>query len=918
MHTSFIDQVLSNVWDGEQNLENTVFVLPSRRAGTYLRNSISHKASGNVFAPKIYSIEQFIEQLSGLSYATLPEQLFCLYKAHLEVAGSEKESFFEFSRWARVLLADFDEIDRYLIPHKDIFSYLAAITEVNHWYLRKEKTSLIKDYIKFWERLEPLYQKFVGFLLEKKLGHQGLIYRTAFERLDLYLESSKNYNHVFLGFNALNTAESKIIQNILQNTNSDIYWDIDQYFLEESYHDAGYFIRRHQKSWKYFQNNGIKGVSDHFLAPKNIEIIGVPKNVSQVKYIGHILDTISEHKTVSLDNTALILSDESLLNPLINSLPAQLDSANITMGYPLKNSPLTGVFEEFFDLFQQSNKRGWYYKKIIGFLSLPYIQLLLSDSDSQGFRSLRVEVKKMNMIYLPDQFLDSYLPEVSQVLFNPSNLQVGEFLKSCFYIIEGLKRELEKKKHRGLEVEQLFGFNSIFKQLDEMHQVFPYISDIRALQGLYHELMAQQTIDFEGEPLKGLQIMGMLESRVLDFETVIISSVNEGILPAGKQGNSFIPFDVKKELGLPAYKEKDAVYTYHFYRLLQRAKKIYILYNTEPDVLLGGEKSRLIHQLQTDKNTRTFIKDRLATMELPNYLPAPEEFPKSEEAMSAIQDLANRGFSPTSLIQYIRNPQEFYKRALLRIEEPTMVDETIAANTFGTIIHNSLEAVLKPFVGQILDPKSLQSILPDIRNVVLSHFTEFYSESSIHHGKNYIVFQVLVRTVENFIKYEISICRRKKVRIIQLEKRLKIPLDIPGILFPVFLKGTLDRIDEVDGRLRIVDYKTGKVNLADMGLSSWEDLAEDVRYSKVFQVLSYAYMYTNAQNNTVLDGGVISLKNLSQGYLDFALLEKKGSRKRHPGIDQDRLQSFERVLFQLIREICNPDVPFVEKVEPAI
>ncbi len=918
MQQSFIDQVLSEVWDGEQNLENTIFVLPSRRAGTYLRNSISRKARGNIFAPRIYSIEQFIEQMSGLSYATLPEQLFSLYKAHLKISKADKESFYEFNKWARVLLADFDEIDRYLIPHSKIFSYLAAITEVNHWYVRKDKTPLITDYIKFWERLEPLYQTYAGLLLEKNRGHQGLVYRKAYERLDHYLDSSSLIRHVFLGFNALNEAESRIIQKILQQTSASIFWDLDHYFLDEPYHDAGFFIRNHQKNWKYFQNNNIRGLSNSFLSPKNIEIIGVPKNVSQVKYIGQILGGILKKSVEPLDKTALVLADESLLNPLLNSLPTQLDRANITMGYPLKNSAMAAVFDRFFDLFLQPNKRGWYYKNIIGFLSLPYIRMLFRDSEREGFSRMRAEVRKMNVIYISDQFLEAYLPEMYQILFKSANLQVGEFLKGCFYIIEGLKRELEKQNPRGLEVEQLFGFYSIFKQLDEMHQEFPYIDDIRALQGLYYELIAQQTIDFEGEPLEGLQIMGMLESRVLDFETVIISSVNEGILPAGKQGNSIIPYDVKKEFGLPTYKEKDAVYTYHFYRLLQRAKKIYILYNTEPDVLLGGEKSRLIHQLLTDGNTAPFVKDRLATMELPVSLPSSNEFPKDEELMRAIEELAGRGFSPTSLTRYIRNPHEFYKRALLKIKEPTAVDETIAPNTFGTIIHNSLETLMKPYVGHILDPMRLRSTLPDIRSVVLSHFTEFYSESSINHGKNLIVFQVLVRTIENFIRYEMDFCARKKIKLLEVEKRLKIPLEIPGIPFTVFLKGTLDRIDEVDGQLRIIDYKTGRVKLTDMSLGTWEDLLDDTRYMKVFQVLSYAYMYTKAQKNTVLDGGVISLKNLSQGYLDFALLEKKGSRKRYPGIGKDRLQSFEKQLFRLIREICDPSKPFIEKVEQTI
>jgi len=915
MQPSFIEQVLFEVWDREQDLENIVFVLPSRRAGTFLKNSIASHTRRSIFAPRIYSIEQFIEQIAGLTKATMPEQLFCLYQAHLDISGTEKEPFHEFSKWARVLLADFDEIDRYLIPHQKIFSYLAAITEVNHWYVQKKRTALIENYIKFWEQLEPLYNNYISQLLQKNFGHQGLVYRKAYEQLDHYLEASVELKHVFLGFNALNEAESRIIQEILKHSESNIYWDLDRYFLEEPYHDAGYFIRQHKKKWHYYESRNIQGISDGFLAPKNIEIIGVPKNVSQVKYIGELLSRHADNKTPKLEKTAVVLADESLLNPLLNSLPPQLEHANITMGYPLKNSALTGLFEQFFELSLQGEKRGWYHKIILSFLSLPYIQLLLTDHDGKALAEMESDVRKMNIVYISHQLLKTHIKDAYHLFFRPENTKVQDFLKSCLDIILDLKRELGKSKSNNLELDQLFGFYTIFKQLDDMVREHPYIDDISGLHGLYTELLAQQTIDFEGEPLQGLQIMGMLESRVLDFETVIISSVNEGILPAGKQGNSFIPYDVKRELGLPTYKEKDAVYTYHFYRLLQRAKNVYLLYNTEPDVLLGGEKSRLLHQLLNDRNTAPFVKERLASMELPADRPQPIEIPKSTDIIQSIVELAGHGFSPTSLTQYVRNPLDFYKRSILRLEESAEVDETIAANTFGTIIHNSLETLLKPFVGETLSGEALRSLRPEIKPVVLQYFTSFYAESSIKHGKNSIAFQVLVRTVENFIDAEISACSKSSIKILELEKRLKIPLNIPGLSFPVFLKGTLDRVDEVDGNLRIVDYKTGKVEPSDMNLAQWTDLIEDKRYGKAFQVLAYAYMYTAQKSMPEIDGGVISLKNLSKGYLNFATVEKKGSRNRHQGIDSAKLQLFEAQLFELIREICDPSIPFVEKQE---
>ena len=914
MQQKFLNRVLDELLHDETNLQDYVFVVPSRRAATFFKSCISKKIKRTIFAPEIYSIEYFIEHISGLHYATSTEQLFALYQSYLELEVENNESFLEFSKWARTLLLDFDEIDRYLIPHKKIFSYLAAITEVNHWYLQKERTPMMQEYIAFWNKLEPLYTKYKEVLLQDGRGHQGLLYRIAADKVEDYLENNKGKKHVFIGFNALNNAESHIIQKILASGEAEIFWDLDQYFLDEAYHDAGYFIRQHLNQWEYFRNHSIKGLNNDYLAPKQFEITGVPKHVSQVKYIGQIIKNKLSENPGSLENTALVLADESLLNPLLNALPEELKNANITMGYPLKNTPIAAFFTQFIELYLRDDTAGWYYKTVLSFIDQPFVQLVLSERESEAFSNFKSLVHQKNLIYLTRKSLLSIKGEIWQHLFCEENKEVGHFLDSCITLVHLIRNKLEEKEGVSLELEYLYSLYTLFNQLKELITTYSFLSDIPTLYGIYNELLHQETIDFQGEPMQGLQIMGMLESRVLDFDTVIISSVNEGIIPSGKQGNSFIPYDVKKELGLPTYKEKDAVYTYHFYRLLQRAKNIHLTYNTEADVLEGGEPSRLIHQLLADKNTAAYINQKLASMKIEVDPPEPISIQKNSTLMAAIENHASTGFSPTSLTQYIRNPVEFYKRSILRIEESEDVEESIAARTFGIIIHEVLEELYQPFLGEYLEASSLKSLRSDIEFKVRHHFLRFYEESSLTRGKNSIAFKVLVRYVENFLDTEIRQLKQNKIKLLALEKQLTANIDVVGVPYPVKLKGKLDRVDEVNGKLRILDYKTGRVTVAEMNVVDWNKLIQETQLNKAFQVLCYAFMYNSSEGIYDLDAGVISFKNMKQGFISFAIKEKPRSRKRIPGINPEILELFNQQLHLLIQEICNPEIPFTEKV----
>ena len=912
---SFLDEIVNSIHSEQESFEDAIFVLPSKRAGTFLRNSIANITDRTIFSPEIYSIEEFVGNISGLSTATNTQQLFELYYAYLDQTKDEKENYLDFSKWGQTLLQDINEIDRYLIDTGKLFSNLSAIQEINHWYLAAEKTKMVEDYIKFWNNLEELYTTFNQKLLKQGIGHQGLIYRKAYENLESYLEANKDNRYIFIGFNALNTAESNIIQRILQTKNAEIYWDIDEYYLDDPIHDAGYFIRSHKKKWPYLHENPLKGISSSFLQKKNIRVIGVPKNISQVKYVGALLKEIHIENRDLLKRTAVVLSDETLLNPLLNSIPSEIEKVNITMGYPLNKSNFESFFIQFFDLYINKQANGWYYKSVLSFLSHSYTQLLLKEGSVNLAETLTRNIKDKNLTFLEENEIVSYDITESQnlnKLFFGQTPTTNEFIERCIALVLLLKTELQSSGNK-LALEELYRFYGIFNQVQELLEKHDFINDLKSLQALFKELLSMETLDFKGDPLEGLQLMGVLESRNLDFETVIMTSVNEGIIPSGKSNNSFIPYDLKRAFGLPTFKEKDAVYTYHFYHLLQRAKNIYLIYNTEPDVLEGGERSRLITQLLTDDNIKENITECIAIPEIKVKTNKGGLITKDDMLMALVQGKAQKGFSPSSLSTYIRNPIDFYKQNLLGINDLLEVEETVAANTFGTIIHDTLEDLYMPMIGDYLNKEILKTAKTKIDALVNKHFTKSYTDSRILRGKNLIAFNVIKKYVEHFIDQEIVQSQRHKIKILALEQKMEIALDIPELEFPVKLRGKLDRIDEIDGVLRIIDYKSGKVVANQVEIYDWSLITEDYKYSKAFQLLCYAQMYGSTQKFDQIEAGIISFKNLNAGMLGFATKESKNSRSKDKAITHETLNAFTSELKRLVLEICNPNIPFIEK-----
>ncbi|WP_350286611.1 PD-(D/E)XK nuclease family protein [uncultured Croceitalea sp.] len=874
-----------------------------------MKKYIAEEISTPIFLPKILSIEEFILVISELRKIDTTELVFRLFDVYNQTGIKDKDDFLTFNRWATTLLADFDELDRYLVDADAIFDYLTAIKRIQAWDNQDHKSDLVTGYINFTKSFKELYSNLRRNLLEDKLSYQGLRYEIATKRLPLYIEKSKDNPHIFIGFNGLNMAENQIIQKLLESTNSEVYWDLDTYFLHDTLHDAGYFIRQHLKNWAYFSTNTLHGLSSDYLDTKYIEITGIPKNISQAKYVGNLLSQLA--KTAFNQPVALVLADETLLPAIINSLPINIGPVNITMGFPLEKTSTANFFEILLDFYDARTNSGWYFEDVLRLFSHPITKTLFNNPTTA--HKVAHTIHKNNYVFLSPSHLkklfEEYNDDLERFLILEPNSK--SFVETSLNILTILKNHFAKHPNL-IEQESLFLFSKIFNQISDYIQKRAYLDNFKTLKGLMVELVSIEKLNFKGNPTSGLQIMGMLESRTLDFETVIMTSVNEGILPAGKSNNSFIPYDVKKEFSMPTFKDKDAVYAYHFYRLIQRAKTVYLTYNTESDVLEGGERSRFITQLLTDENIKHNVRHQIASPSIPIRAPKDISIVKSQRLVEDLKSIALSGFSPTSLSNYIRNPYTFYQKNVLKIKETENVEETMAYNTFGTIIHDVLEVLLKPFVGQIMTEENLLATKKSIPQVTKQNFVKTFSDQNLDSGQNLIAFNVIKTYISNVIDFEIAQSKTKQIKLIALEHNLKIELNISELPFPIFLKGKLDRIDEVDGQVRIIDYKTGNVTSSELELTAIEQVIVSKNKSKAFQLLCYGLMCQKFDGLTNIQAGIFPIKKMKSGMLNFAIKPSPRAAVKNRLIDMDVIHRFEEALKGLILELFDTTIPFTD------
>lgn len=902
---SFISESIDDILHHNSTLKNVILVLPSQRAKVFVRNILKRKVELG-FLPILYNIEEWISEVSGLQKIEASNLVFEFYKVYSEIEASP-EPFKNFIDWAPTVLNDFNEIDQYLVDTKRIFDYVRDIQRLQNWSVSGsfQETELIKSHRYFLQKLNPFYEKLYASLVEKKLGYQGVLYREAVDNIEGYLNRHKETNFYFLGFNALNRSEEFLFKRVVTHNNSEIYWDIDDIFLQNN-HQVAHFISKYKSDWTYYKENEFKFIRNNFNQLTAIEVIGASKQVSQLKYVSELLLEQSD-----IQKAALILGDESVLPVVLNSIPSNIEGINITMGYELKNLPITGFFSFIIQL-QSENRNSYYYKDVFKILNHSFLREKFPKSHQIIIDNFISEVELKNKTFIGREELIKYFESFEGRFLSVLKIIFSAFESTQLSIVGFLNLiDFLKEESNAIEKESLFRFYTIFNQLSDLEQAYGYLEDLKTLSHFFDRFLANESLYFQGEPLSGLQIMGLLETRVLDFENLIITGVNEGILPKDSSANSFIPFDVKLAFKLPTYREKDAIFAYHFFRLISRAKRVTLLYNAISDDFGRGEPSRLVKQLELLKPSvlKTMVSPPVHSEEL-----VAREIVANSEIKKRVEHLLFSGVSSTAITTYLNNPLSFYKKYVLGLNEPEEVEETIASRTLGNVIHFTLKALYLPYLNQYISVSHIKSMKEKSESEVTKWLKSEIKEGNISTGKNRLIYEVAKRYVFNFLDIEAKFLSDSKntLKILSLEDNFKTELEIPGLDRPVVLKGQIDRIDECNGIVRITDYKTGKVETSNVNFASFEDL-EDSKYHKAVQLLIYALLIQNANFDfkNGLQAGNVSFKNLQSGFLK---LNFTGSRKQDNQITEERLDLFvnflQKVISNLMDESC-----FVENLE---
>jgi len=911
---SFIKKVLLDLKNQNFDFSQSIFILPNKRSGFHLKKTLSEVISKTIFSPEIVSIENFIEELSELKLLSNTELIFEFYSIYLNITPNDKQEKFEdFIKWSRILIQDFNIIDKEIEDPSRIFDYLKAVKEMDHWSLDSNPTELVKRHLYFWSNIKSYYKEFSNHLLNINSGYQGIIEKKALINVENYIKKKADLKYVFVGFNALNKIESLVIQKFLKTGLAKIYWDIDKISINSTFNNSGFFINHYRSNWPYYKNKEINWINDNYSSKKNINVIGVSKNIGQVKYIGEII----KKNIGKQGKTAIVLGDESLLIPMLSSLPKGIEGVNITMGFPLFSSSVSSLFYKLFRLHTKA-KTTYYYKDVMSILSHELIKPLFNFEEVNYSDLIIEKINNGNIVNIKLEFLINNTKVnkgLIKLLFKSWSDNVDIAISNSKELITQIRNSLLIKDGGILTVEHLYRFNEIFNELFVLKKKFKFINSIAILFDLFQDIVRNERLKFNSESFSKIQIMGLLESRVLDFETVIISSVNEGVLPSGNTENSFIPFDVKIDNNIPTYKEQDAIYSYHFYRLIQRAKNVHLIYNTEVDALKGGEKSRFIRQIEFEGI------HKINQIIINSYTPKNEEnlieISKTNEIINDLKNLAKKGFSASSILSYIREPLTFYYKKILKIPDELRVEETIESNTLGTVIHESLKEIYKPLINKFITVEYLKAQLKKLDKIVKNQFKIIYNNGQFKSGKNLIILEVAIKYISDFIKIEIeSIMSGDSIQIIGIEEDFNVKFQSEKFKDEINLKGQIDRIDNFNGKLRIIDYKTGKkIEKRELNLSNWENLEMD--YDKIknwFQLLFYAYAYNMTNNqNLPTEVGIISFKNLKSGLLKFNF----GTRFDNKSIISDEiLKNYKILLENILTEIMDSNMSFVEKKLP--
>jgi len=927
----FVDKVATYVKESTVSLEDWIIILPSERAKQFVQKAIFESYQHPVFSPKIVTINQWIKQHTPSTILTKTRLLLTLFEVHRKHGKHEIDSVFdEFMTWGNILLSDFDEMERYLIDSNYLFRNLKDIKEIENWSFGEgvKLSERQKRFMEFWDRLPHYYKEFNSILTAKKAAYGGKSYRDLSENIEKVFEFNPNAHFLFCGFNAMSLAEKKIIKQLTQLGRGHLLVDADAYYYDDIQHEAGAFIR---DSTNYL---GIKKPSfvlnSITTQPKQIQLISCSQTIGQVTAIGSLLASFSSDK---IANSLVLLADESLIVPLINSIPSNVGQANITLGLPLKNSSVRTWVELLFKIQEgilKYKRVVIYHKDLLAFWNHPFIIALVTKEEEKQIQDKELTMRKFNTIFqqVKKVQISPRLDELLSLAYMPWENNWKNALNCIRKFNELLFDHLtdtylyEKTLIQGFD-------KAIIDFQNCVSEDFPTMS-IHTFKNLFNQEWTRDTMAFYGNPIGGLQIMGLLETRLLDFKTILVVGMNEGKMPPTNPIQTLIPMDLRKHVGLPMPRDKQGLFAHHFYRLLHTCSEMYITFSASMEGVNSNEPSRYLLQLELElakfSSEISFTK-KFYTLESNQQITKIKSIDKTNDLVLKLDELLQTGISASAIKTYFTCPLDFYYRYILRFGEEEKIEESIESNQLGTFVHAVLEELYHPYAlkdkqGLLKTTVPPKILVEDIEEMIKRYPYEMRKQFSAHFsgdaeaftkGKNYLSFTMALELTKRFFEFEkkrMLELYNSGVRIVALEEKLeeKVTVQVFGKPKEITLKGVIDRVDEFNDEIYIWDYKTGKVDVKDVGkeLKKEEDkigyLVESSKNSKhFFQLMLYCFLYFKRFHRIPKSSAIISLVNIKNS--PFELYTQSVSIA-------EMIELFPEVLGKILEEMYDEDSSF--------
>jgi hypothetical protein len=922
---TFVKSIANHVKEANIPLEDLTIIVPSERMRKYIAAALYEEFQRPTLAPEMITIDHWIKRHTPNTIIDKTRALVLLFNIQLKhVKEQVDESFDEFLTWGEILLNDFNEIDRYLLEAKQVFKNLADIKEIENWSFDSETlTEGQKRFMEFWDRLPVYYNELNKTLKDNNQLLPGSAFQEATVNIDRFFTSNPQQRFLFAGFNALSPAETSLIKQLSQMGRADILVDADEYYVNNKQHEAGTFIRKLKEDLGV---SNLPVIKNELIAKTiNIELIECAQNTGQVKVAASIIQGLTKDE---INETLLLLADESLITSLIKNLPANIGKANITLGLPIKNTAIKTWMELLFAI--QENKvrfktNALYYADFQSIWNHPFILALLNEDEKKEAQKVEQEIIKRNKIFVSVKNINvsTHLNDILTLITTDWENDWRATLK--------LIRSLNQKFYGAFE--PIFAFEKAILEcfdgslIDFENILAEGIPDmsLRSFKHLFNQHWSQKSIAYHGNPLDGIQIMGLLETRGLDFKRIICIGMNEGKLPPTNPIQTMIPMDLRRYLGLPTPREKQGLFSHHFYRLLHKCEDLHITYCTSEGAIGANEPSRYILQIEKElsrENTNIKINKRIYALK-PGEKKLVTQIEKTPEIISRLDQLFEASSSASMLKKYIACPLDFYFRYIMEFGEEDEVEEEIEHSTFGTFIHNTLEELYTPFArfdknGNEVFPKPKNITSLDVEGMLKNYLVILKSEFSKHFngdqdaflkGKNRLAYQMAQELTERFLKAEILFLSQQKEPVfIEALERLyeeEIELEIFGEPKKVKIRGYIDRIDSIGEKIRIIDYKSGKVDESEVKFFTQGDVKEvSIKSMKekkhILQLMQYAYLYAK-KHNVYPESSIISF--VSGKHAPFTLNTNKFDYN-------ECIERFPEFLKEIIEDIYDKDVPF--------